>query len=266
MQAPGDCSIPEYKFIDVAQFVAIAGRYWSSLGWIFRGQGDIAWPLLPKAGRAAYYRIATKSLAARGHVSNDLGRFHAWREEAVGFCGTLPTNDFECLAYAQHYGLATRLLDWTTNPLVALFFAVETADDADGGVYCHLPWHVIDREESSIDTLFSHIALLVPRPFDRRILAQSGVFTYHSNPMVPLQAGKPPAEALPAAPDRVDLIKIRVLKKAKPFLQRQLSALGISRKALFPDLEGLSAFVNWESRRIVRAREESLVKDEAADE
>jgi FRG domain len=255
--------IPEYTFIDVAQFVAVAGHYWSELGWVFRGQGDIEWPLLPKAGRPAYYREATETLAERGHVSNDLGRFHSWREAAVGFCETLPTNDFECLAYAQHYGLATRLLDWTTNPLVALFFAVETAGDADGAVYCHMPWHIIDREKAHIDKPFTHVALLIPRPFDRRILAQSGVFTYHSNPAEPLTVGAPPEEALDAAPDGVNLVRIRVLKKAKPFLQRQLSAIGVSRKALFPDLEGLSAFVNWESRRIADMHKEKATEDDA---
>ena len=54
-----------------------------------------------------------------------------------------------------------------------------------------------------------------------------------------------------AAPDGIDLAVIRVPAKAKSILQRQLSAIGISRKHLFPDLEGLSAYVNWDTRRIV---------------
>jgi hypothetical protein len=46
--------------------------------------------------------------------------------------GHRATNDLDDLAVAQHWGLATNLLDWTTNPLVALFFACEEALDKDG--------------------------------------------------------------------------------------------------------------------------------------
>ncbi len=242
---------PEHKFITLPQFLELSQRYWSDLGWVFRGQDNLEWPLVPKAGRQEYYREAIGVWAERGQSSSDLGRFKSWREQAVAFCPSLPENDFECLAFAQHYGLATRLLDWTTNPLVALFFAVEMQSDVDGAVFCHNPWWIIERETSSIERPFDKVGMLIPRPFDRRIVAQSGVFTYHFNPREPMVANEVTGEARQAAPEGVNLVMLRVIGKTKRILQDHLSAIGISRKSLFPDLEGLSSFVNWETRKQV---------------
>jgi len=90
--------------------------------------------------------------------------------------------------------------------------------ETDGAVLCHMPWLIIDRKNASIDREFDRAALLTPRPFDRRIAAQSGVFTFHFHPERALTATQVNEEAREAAPDGVDL-------------------------------EGLSAFVNWETRR-----------------
>jgi hypothetical protein len=252
----------EPKFVTVPQFLQIIlQKYWSELGWVFRGQDNIEWPLRPKAGRDEFYLKATSTWIEKGQSSSDLGRFSHWREQAVAYTDALPQNDFECLAFAQHYGLATRLLDWSTNPLVALFFAVEMQGETDGAVFCHMPWFIIDRHNSAIDREFDRVALLTPRPFDRRIAAQSGVFTFHFHPERALTATQVNEEARGAAPDGVDLVTIRVPAKAKPSLLRQLNEIGINRKYLFPDLEGLSEFVNWETGRTVDSRERRKAKE-----
>lgn len=89
----------------------------------FRGQSKQSFQLKPSIFRNAGW-IANESTMLKELIlrcPND-------------FTGALTT--FQCLVKMQHYGLPTRLLDVTSNPLVALFFACETHqnNDEDGEV------------------------------------------------------------------------------------------------------------------------------------
>ncbi|MEY2499284.1 MAG: hypothetical protein QOD12_2840 [Verrucomicrobiota bacterium] len=119
------------------------------VGWLFRGQGDRSWPLVPKAGRKEFF-LEDVLRSENPLRFRDLGRFGYWMKQVFPFARDLPESDYEALAYAQHYGLATRLLDWSLNPLVATFFAVRELPDKDAAVFCYTPPAFIDVRSAKL--------------------------------------------------------------------------------------------------------------------
>lgn len=197
---------------------------------------------MPKVGRPPYHdpaELLRRADPDAFHHSEprDIRAFREWQQSAVAVFESLPANDFECLACAQHHGLATRLLDWTTNPLTALYFAVETELGRPGGVFVYSNIIHVESQRPLLDqpqlAPVNQVGLYYPRPVDRRILCQSGVFTYHMEPHIPLE------------PQKDITLTIVVPSGMKDGIRRWLDSIGVSRKSLFPDLDGLSSYLNW---------------------
>ena len=158
------------------------------------------------------------------------------------------------LSLAQHWGLPTRLLDWSTSLLVATFFAVElqTGERRDAAVWALNAFNMNehfgnDRLQYAID---SHTAAKYVEPafyfqheepggylgvlaleHDRRIHAQQGTFTIHScRDCLEQSAGS----------ERW-LRKVVIPAGAVDRIRRELRVLGVSRSSLFPDLAALAA-------------------------
>jgi len=115
---------------------------------VFRGVRKESYPLVPKVGRYEKYQERTM--------------LQLFKQQAVPFLPYTPKNDWEWLAIAQHHGLPTRLLDWTHNPLVAAYFAVENEYEGDSVIYAYTHKQFINTTRNSDPFTFAHVARFIP--------------------------------------------------------------------------------------------------------
>lgn len=203
---------------------------------MFRGQGDTRWKLLPSIARYASNIEGYECIAdLEEHL---LERFRQF---------TVPYRDFrtapiiEQLVHAQHYGLPTRLLDWSTNPLKALFFAVEdpALDGTDGAVHVTSPNYWMEGT-TQLGDMASFVACF-PELLHERVAAQDAcliVFPLSKTDMLV------PELSLDSDPGSLEFLDtITVPAKAKRDLRRQLSTLGVTHRAVYPGLEGVTRWI-----------------------
>jgi hypothetical protein len=190
---------------------------------IYRGIKSKSFPLTPKIGRIIPM-ISDKK-------KNEIKILDLFKERALPYLEYIPSSDWDWLAIGQHHGLPTRLLDWTRNPLVACYFAVEEECEDDSAIYAYHDPHHITIEEYSNPFEYSEVGKFIPRHITPRIAVQSALFTIHSNPYEPFDSDK--------------LQKIIIPNKIRLDLKRTLGNYGIDRSSLFPGLDGLAKNIEW---------------------
>ena len=212
-----------YRIDSFLKLHDIIAQYRKHKFWIFRGQADEQWPLLPKIGREPYSGVHEKQV------------FEAWKRRAVEYATLRVESDWDWLAIAQHHGLATRLLDWTINPLNAAFFAVREHRKGNAIVYA-VSFKKTKMAQDTHPLDIDGIGVFWPRGVVPRITRQGGLFTIHGRPFSPMAQD---------AEELYDFHQIVIAEAYRKELLSELSFYGINAATLFPDLDGLSSFINW---------------------
>lgn len=192
---------------------------------------------------------------------------------------TRAMQEWRQLSIAQHYGLPTRFLDFTTNVLVALFFAVEEPvtrrettkgqfEEQDSAVWCiEVPnrlkvWQVWKQgdvwlsplefaEEGSAPPIDNFVdTAFVPEHIDERIRAQGSVFMCEPrgkkcNWQLHVKLRNKTKINLNGKNKDTKTLKIRIPKEAREPLREQLDLVGINRATLFPDLGSAARYLAW---------------------
>ena len=154
------------------------------------------------------------------------------------------------MALAQLHGMATRMLDWTENPLLVLWFAVrtESKNDENGVVWLFNP---VDADYVDTTKVLSPLDIrktmvVVPAHANPRVRVQAGRFTVHL--FQEIRNRFSPLEKLKSYKPR--LKKIEIVSSAFSQIRCDLDRCGINSGSMFPDIGGLAAHVEWQHTKL----------------
>ena len=230
----------------------------------FRGHSEIFGSLSPGIHREPFCSAARENI--------EFWAAQRFRLRAASYTANLPAWDdyVSWLLLMQHHGAPIRLLDWTENVLVGLYFAVRDSKGTDGELWCmhhgELNWRSADYRACFPDTppvrYLAAAAFLTPadlRIFGAdlgwekppngpialipslqfpRIAAQMSRFTIH--------ASREPEAQIEFLLRGPSLVRYIIPAAAKVDLAESLARLGFSHETLFHSLDSLAQTIKDE--------------------
>ena len=231
-----DCLITEIKKLKL--------KYGKQPIW-FRGQEDSQWHLIPSIQRGRLYK-------KENFITNDFYIYVNQIEDNM----PNKNNYAAWMSLMQHYGLPTRILDWSSSPLIACYFALEKNRDTvnDSCIWVLIPRRV-NKQEGFGECVYPIDAytvqqMLIPAfksnieiddKFKDKIIAchsveknlrmysQQSSFTVHNS-----------AKKLEDICDSETLFKFVIPYRFKQEIYESVNILGISTSFIYPDMEHVS--------------------------
>lgn len=229
----------------------------------YRGVGDATYKLVP----ALYRHEKTKGAKELAKLEWEI--MTRFKQRSLPYLSRPLVDEWETLFFMQHYGVPTRLLDWTENPFIALYFALMSAKSADRKnaeqrfsadaalwILDPVAWNRHALQHISYqggvltpddDTLKAYRPARDPAGAQKfpvaiygvhnspRIVAQQGVFTVFGQEACAMEE-LVPTKKFPAK----ILTRILVEKKLLAGMREALLKYGVTESAVFPDLDGLA--------------------------
>lgn len=246
-------------------FTEVVGELPPALLWqapyIFRGQANAKWELLP-----SLLRLATEMHIGSNYMLQIEKEVSEHFRRTIGLFGKTDGqvrkgNPNVPWATMQQYGAPTRLLDWTKSAYVAAYFAVESLWNKDGAIWMLNTsrlrmqmkelYSATETSDGGLPEKFFDIeaprelVILEAYETNERMHAQQGAYT------VSCQISADHGKVIDTAFKNLEIsdnpfvfAKLIIPAKSKPLFLKRLQEMNISANSLFPGINGLARSVN----------------------
>ncbi|OKY27194.1 FRG domain-containing protein [Thalassotalea sp. PP2-459] len=221
----------------------------------FRGNSQISYKLVPNQFRTpCKYSPEDESSSLTQFIHKAKAFINGGREHS---------SMWDWIIAAQHYGMSTRLLDWSEGALIALFFSIENKESRSPCVWVLNPFklnelstgkeliyytdkitrdgddkQILAKYKLGSKFLPKHPIAIFPPYIDARLKSQKGCFTIHGK-------NKLAIHELNKTSKVPFLVRIDINPNSIKRIRWQLSVIGINTSDIYPDLPGLAQQQMW---------------------
>ena len=227
-------------------------------GCIYRGQSDSSWKLVPNLYRTdVKFSSSDNKSKAELYILAEQDVIDSFFELGALLIPTFRRNPIVDRVIAQHYGVPTQLLDWTVDPLLALYFAVSDLNrTTDAAFYYCYPLRGMQVKTPISFPFHQPLTKLAPPIIDSRIRDQKSVFTFQSfgsgDHFTPLEDRMLKVSPQGAATDPKDEVesfgKVIIPEARRSQILSQLLELGIDASLIYPGLQGIGERIATHAR------------------